>query len=244
MAHMGRAFVAAAGFALAGGSAADPGACVHVAPVPDRFGRLLLLCVEPLDHTPRGRELAEVAQRTIQEHFSAAPGSGDDALVAAFAAANAAVLAENQPAAGARGNRRICVGATAIAIDGRAIAVAQAPPSQAILVQDGRVYAFPDLASWRGDFAPEDPEPESHPLGFAEDVVPRLYISEAAPETSSPSARRPSDGCWGGTSLPSSISSAARSSPVTSRAPSTGWSALLRPMTFGTPSPSSSPWLA
>ena len=101
--------------------------------------------------------------------------------MAAFAAANAAILAENRPFAGARGNRRICVGATAIAIDGRAIAVAQAPPSQAILVQDGQVYAFPDLASWRGDYAPEEPEPEAHPLGFAEDTAPRLYVSAAAP---------------------------------------------------------------
>src|SRR5918997_4888726 len=178
---MGRASVTAVGFALAGGSAADTAGVAHVAPVPDRYGRVLLACVEPLECSPRGAELATVALRAIRDTFAATPGSCATALGAAFAAANAAVMAENRPLATGRWERRICVGATGIALAGREIVVAQAPPSQAIIVQDGQVYAFPDVASWRGDYAPETPVLEAHPLGFAEDEAPRFSHSEAAP---------------------------------------------------------------
>ena len=88
---------------------------------------------------------------------------------------------------------RIC-GATAVVLAGREIIVAQAAPSQAILVQDGQVYAVPDVASWRGDYAPDTPAGESHPLGFSDEQTPRLYHSGRRPATSSCSAQR----VWGG----------------------------------------------
>jgi hypothetical protein len=178
---MRRASVVAAGFALAGGRAADPAGIVHVAPGPDRFGRILLACVEPLEPSPRGLELAAVALRAMRQAFAGSSGTAPDALVAAFAAANAAVIAENRPQATGRWERRICVGATGIALFGSDIIIAQALPSQAILVQDGQIYAFPDVASWRGDYQPDSPAMESHPLGFAEDAAPRFYHSESAP---------------------------------------------------------------
>ncbi len=178
---MRRAHVAAAGFALAGGSPADPGGVLSIAPLPDRSGRMFFACVEPLDPSPRGRELAAVALRVLRETFAVTRGDGTDALLAAFSAANSAVMAENRAVGAARGERRICIGATAIALVGREIIVAQAPPSQAILVQDGQVYAFPDLASWRGDYTAGDALPEAQPLGFGDDDTPRLYQSEAAP---------------------------------------------------------------
>ncbi len=178
---MGRTSVTVVGFALAGGSAADTAGVAYVAPVPDRFGRVLLACVEPVEFSPRGMELAAVALRAIRESFAATAGTSTEALVAAFAAANAAVMAENRPLATGRWERRICVGATTVALAGREIVVAQVSPSQAILVQDGQVYAFPDVASWRGDYAPESSVAESHPLGFSDEQTPRLYHSEAAP---------------------------------------------------------------
>jgi hypothetical protein len=178
---MGRASVVAAGFALAGRVAADPAGSVHIAPGPDRFGRILLASVEPLEFSARGMELAAVALRVMRDTFFGTPGSVADALTVAFAAANAAIVAENRPRAMGRSERRICVGATGIALAGREIVVAQAAPSQVILVQDGQVYPFPELASWRGDFQPDAPPIESHPLGFAEDATPRIYESEAAP---------------------------------------------------------------
>src|SRR5918998_1338665 len=178
---MGRASVTAVGFALSDGSAADTAGVASVAPVPDRFGRVLLACVEPIELSSRGMELAAVALRAIREPFAATAGTPAEALAAAFAAANAAVMAQNRPLATGSWERRICVGATAVALAGREIVVAQASPSQAILVQDGQVYAFPDVASWRGDYAPETAVAESHPLGFSDEQIPRLYHSEAAP---------------------------------------------------------------
>src|SRR5215218_4055664 len=178
---MGRASVTAVGFATAGGSAADTAGVASVSPVPDRFGRVLLVCVEPVEHSPRGMELAGIALRAIRDTFAATAGTSTEGLVAAFAAANAAVMAENRPLATGRWERRICVGTTAVALAGREIVVAQASPSQAILVQDGQVYAFPDIASWQGDYAPDTSLIESHPLGFRDEQAPRLYHSEAAP---------------------------------------------------------------
>src|SRR5918994_7221480 len=178
---MGRASLTAVGFALAGGLGADTAHVAHVVPVPDQFGRVLLACVEPIELSPRGMELAGVALRAIRETFAVTAGTPAEALVTAFAAANVAVMAENRPLATGRGEPRICVAATAVALAGREIVVAQASPSQAILVQDGQVYAFPDVASWRGDYAPDTSVAESHPLGFSDEQTPRLYHSEAAP---------------------------------------------------------------
>jgi hypothetical protein len=178
---MGRASVAAAGFAVAGGMAAETTGVVVVTPVPDRYGRVLLACVEPLELSARGMELAGVALRALREAFDATPGPGADALLTAFAAANSAVMAENRPLATGRWGRRISVGATAVALAGREIAVAQAAPSQAILIQDEQVYAFPDIASWRGDYVAETAVGETLPLGHGEDETPRLFLSQAAP---------------------------------------------------------------
>src|SRR5215204_3599383 len=178
---MGRASVTAIGFALAGGSAADTAGVASVAPGPDRFGRVLLACVEPVELSSRGMELAAVALRAIRETFAATAGTSTEALCAAFAAANATIMAQNRPLATGRWERRICVGATAVALAGREIVVAQASPSQAVLVQDGQVYAFPDIASWRGDYAPDGSVAESHPLGFSDEQTPRLFHSEAVP---------------------------------------------------------------
>ena len=178
---MARALVDAAGFAVAGGAEADSADLVFVAGLPDPFGRLLLAAVEPLDLSPRGRELAGVALRVMRETFATTPGSGADALLASFVAANAALLNENRALANGMATPKLCVGATGIAIAGREITVAQSPPSQAVLVQDGQVYAFPDVGSWRGDYVPETPAPPANPLGFAERELPLIYVSEAAP---------------------------------------------------------------
>src|SRR5436853_385385 len=104
---MRRPGVSAAGFAIAAGAAADPSTVVHLAPGPDRPGRVLLACVGPVDLLPRGMELAGVALRAMRETFHATPGPCAEALRAAFAAANAAVLAENRPLATGRWPRRI-----------------------------------------------------------------------------------------------------------------------------------------
>lgn len=177
---MSRASVDAAGFAFADGLAIDPSGVVHIVAAPDRHGRILLACVEPLDASPRAAELAARALHALRDTFHATAGPSVEALRTAFAVANASVVAENRAGVTGRRERRICVGATAVAIAGREIVVAQVPPSQAVLVQDGQVYGFPDVASWRGDFTLDGPGAETYPLGFAEDCLPRLYYSEAA----------------------------------------------------------------
>lgn len=178
---MRRPSVAAAGFALIDGLAVDPDGIVFIGRVPDRWGRLLLACVEPGEYSARGLELAAVALRALRQTFATTSGPASEALVAAFAAANDALLAENRVLTTGRWERRICVGATAVAFQGREVYVAQAAPSQAILIQDQRVYAFPDLASWRGDYVPEAIVPESLPLGLAEDPGTQIFQSDAAP---------------------------------------------------------------
>ncbi|MCA9877126.1 MAG: hypothetical protein KC442_05080, partial [Thermomicrobiales bacterium] len=176
---MRRPSVAAAGFALVDGQAAEPDGMVFVAPGPDRWGRLLLACVEPGEPSARGFELAAVALRTLRHAFATHPGAPTLALLNAFAAANQALLAENRVLTTGRWERRICVGATAAVLQGREVYVAQAAPSQAILIQDQRVYAFPDIASWRGDYTPDAIVPESLPLGLAEDPGTQVFASEA-----------------------------------------------------------------
>lgn len=179
---MRRSGVAVAGFAVADGLAADPGRFVHVAPAPDRAGRLLIACVEPGELSPRGLELADVALRAIRQSFSTADGDSSHALVTAMTTGNSAVLAENRPLSTGRWERRISVGATAIALTAREIVVAQCAPSQAILVQEGQVYAFPDVASWSGEYVQEAGAAEAgDPLGSSEEIYPHLFASQAAP---------------------------------------------------------------
>lgn len=179
---MRRSGVAVAGFALAEGLAADPGRFVHIAPAPDRAGRLLIACVDPSELTPRGLELADVALKAIRHAFSTAQGDTTQVLVAAMTNANSAVRAQNRPVSTGRWERRISVGATAIALAAREIVVAQCLPSQAFIVQDGQVYAFPDVASWRGEYVPEAGAADGGaPLGSSHYILPQLYLSQAAP---------------------------------------------------------------
>jgi hypothetical protein len=133
---MRRPSVAAAGFALIDGQAADPDGIVFIDQAPDRWGRLLLACVEPGEVSPRGLELAAVALRTLRQAFLATPGPAPEALLTAFTAANDLLLAENRVLTTGRWERRICVGASAVVLQGREVFVAQAVPSQAILIQD------------------------------------------------------------------------------------------------------------
>jgi hypothetical protein len=70
---------------------------------------------------------------------------------------------------------------TAIAVAGREAVIAQVPPSQTLVVQDGERYAFPDLASWRPDYVPPTDDPEPDPLGYRDGGRPSLYRTLMAP---------------------------------------------------------------
>jgi len=171
----------AVAFAVTAGQLADARTVVSVDQVPGPGGRRLLVSVEPLEPSPRGFELASLALSTIREAFAGAgnrsPGA---ALLHAFAEANATLINENRPIAGCRWERRVFVGATAIAIQGRTVTVAQVPATQALVIQERQLYAFPDLASWRSDYIPATDRPAPDPLGYREGIQPDLYQTIAA----------------------------------------------------------------
>ena len=173
------------GFAVAGGAPSDLAGLLHIQP-PSRRGfgrRRLFLSVEPLQPTDRGREVAGTAILALREGFAAA---GDQpvaaALAAAFAAANAAVREENRLRPSDGPDRRVFVGATAMVLEGRELTVAQVPPSQAAIVQDGQVYAFPDFSSWAPRFQPafERIGPDAEPLGRAEQATVDVFRTVAS----------------------------------------------------------------
>jgi hypothetical protein len=179
---MSRASLTAAAFAIVGGQPADARWFVHVDTYPDRSGRRLLVAVEPMESSPYGFELAGLALSAIREEFVAATTlPAPAALIRALGAANRTLLAESRPPVGGRWERRALVGTTAIAICGREATIAQVPPAQALVVQDRQRYAFPDLASWRPDYVPENDDPEPDPLGFREGGRPLLYRTLMAP---------------------------------------------------------------
>ncbi|MCC6315411.1 MAG: PQQ-like beta-propeller repeat protein [Thermomicrobiales bacterium] len=172
----------ASAFALAAGLPVDARMAIHVQERSGPSDARLIIAVEPMEPTARGRELAALALATIRDEFVAEAGQPPaTALLRAFAAANRALLAENRPLSGCRWERRVYVGATAVAVAGRETTIVQAPPTQAIVVQDRQFYAFPDLASWRADYVPDSDEPEPDPLGCCEAFRPSLFRTVAAP---------------------------------------------------------------
>ena len=183
---MDRPALSAVAFALAAGDPTDARAVVHVDAAPGPGGRRLLASVEPLEPSARGHEVAALALIALRAAFAAAADlPAEHALRRAFAAANAAVLAENRPLSAGRWDRRVYVGAVALALAGRDLTIAQVPASQAIIVQDGRCYAFPDLASWRCDYVPEVDRLvgacEPDPLGVRDTVRPDIARTVTAP---------------------------------------------------------------
>lgn len=173
------------GFAIAGGEPTDLGAVLHVQP-PTRRGygrRRLFVTVEPLEPTHRGREVAAAALVALREGFAAAADQPvAAALGRAFANANAAVREENRLRPNDGQERRVFVGATVVVLEGRELVVAQVPPTQAAIVQEGQVYAFPALTSWTSQYAPafERLGPDAEPLGRSEQTTVDIFRTLAA----------------------------------------------------------------
>lgn len=172
--------VEAIAFALSAGAAINAEALMYVDAGPDH-GRRLLACVEPLEPSERGLELAALALATLRETFAASHSLPPAAaLMKAFTAANAVLISENRPSAGCRWERRVYVGATGIVLAGREMIIAQVPPTVTMIVQDGHLYAFPELVSWRPDYLPATEESEPEPLGCREGTQPFLFRTTAA----------------------------------------------------------------
>lgn len=165
--------VSAVAYARYAGVVIDARSCIAVE---THRGATLLIVVEPVEHTPRGFELAGLALRTIRDHFSLTHGHAPGfALERAMQIANATLVGENRPLAGCRWERRVTVGATAVVIHDRDAYIAQYPPSQAVLIQGDRQYAFPELASWRSDWVPETDDLEPSAMGLDDAARPQCF---------------------------------------------------------------------
>lgn len=166
----------AVAFALTAGQPSDAQRLISVDTVAGPRGRRLLASVEPLEPSARGFDLAALALDALKAAFAAASGLPPaDALARGLEAANDLLLTENQPNAGCRWDRRVFAGATAIAVEGRHLTIAQVPATQALIVQDRQLYSFPDLASWRSDYLPPTDALPVDPLGYRPTVVPTFY---------------------------------------------------------------------
>jgi hypothetical protein len=152
-----------------------------VVDVRDHLGRRLLACAEPVDATAAAEEVACGVLATLRRGFLAA---GDvplaDTLTQAFRRANREVC-ENNAWPIAEGRRRALIGVTAVAIAGNDLVAALAPPGQLVVVQNGCLYAFPDLASWEPTFEPSDGVSDAGPLGVSIAFTPRIYATVVAP---------------------------------------------------------------
>jgi hypothetical protein len=147
-------------------------------------GRKLYLAVEPVALTAEGLSVAADALEAIAKGFLAAADEPlDAALRSGFAVANELVWKANQapsldyPAA----EGRILLGVTAVAVTGDAMLIVQAPPSQALLVQDNQLYALPALASWRSHTLTADADGLAASLGSHREVVLNPVSTTAAP---------------------------------------------------------------
>lgn len=177
--------VSAVAFALSEGEPADPRRRLFADALPRSshdHDRRLLVTVEPLEPSRRGMEVAASALTALRLAFEAATDEAVTlALVRAMAAADAAVDAENRSSPSEERDRRVMIGATAVVIEGMSMTVAQLPPSQAMLIQDGLAYGLPALASWSPAFVADGDETLAEPLGAGTGVAPLLYRTSLSP---------------------------------------------------------------
>jgi hypothetical protein len=137
-------------------------------------GRKLYLAVEPVAPTAEGLSVAADALDALASAFLVASDEPfDAALRSGFVAANEVVWKSNQAAALDRSaaEERILLGVTGVAVDGDAMLIVQAPPSQVLLVQDNQLYALPAFASWQSDTLTADMNGMAASLGSHREVV-------------------------------------------------------------------------
>ncbi|MGH2557887.1 MAG: hypothetical protein ACRDJH_02400, partial [Thermomicrobiales bacterium] len=138
-------------------------------------GRRLLAVTEPLAPTADGMRVAAEAIEALGDTFRTGEGTLATVLRASCESAHQRVRAANQPDGPQSLDERVFVGLTAVALDGEEMLIAQAPPGQAIVVQDRQVYAVPSLDSWGRTYDARAEDESARPLGTG--VQPALRIS-------------------------------------------------------------------
>ncbi|MDI3339135.1 MAG: hypothetical protein QJR03_01245 [Sphaerobacter sp.] len=146
---------------------------LSVAPADDlgvRGTRHVFAILEPVDDVPG----VEVAAREVLDlmHDELARRGGQSptaAILGAVEAANAWLCTANvdRPLA-----HRLRFGLTLILARDDDLYLAQVPPSQVLIGQEGELYAFPGLETWRGRRRLAE---EAQPLGLFPEIEPELY---------------------------------------------------------------------
>ena len=141
--------------------------------------RVLLALAEPVERTPGD---AMVAKAVIEGFREELDGCDPDAVIGAlqtvFAGLSRWLLAQNRANGG---RRKIFLGLTCVVGCGDDLFIAQVPPGQALIRQDGRLYAFPRLRSWLPTFQPSQTYELPNPLGLREVTEPHVYYSRIVP---------------------------------------------------------------
>jgi hypothetical protein len=141
----------------------------------DESARLLLALVEPVERAG-GDALA--AQVVIDDLRAAIDGRDPDDVIGtlhiAFASLSRWLLHENRLNSG---RRKIFLGLTCLVSCGDDLFIAQVPPGQALIRQDGQLFAFPWLRSWSPTFQPSRTYELPNPLGLREGTEPQVYYS-------------------------------------------------------------------
>jgi hypothetical protein len=135
------------------------------------------IVLEPTESSPQASAVAaEVADR-LRGYIDA-----NRALTATAAILNAVESVNHwllQANALRSPDRRAYFGFTCLMARGDEVYIAQAAPSQVLIGQEGEIYAFPGLETWRaGRLATE---PESTPLGMHTEIQPDLYHTRVEP---------------------------------------------------------------
>ncbi|MGN6561570.1 MAG: hypothetical protein ACTHMU_02815 [Thermomicrobiales bacterium] len=139
--------------------------------------RLHIIC-EPVAWSAQSEALIPAVIGLIQDTFARV--DADDpiaAIAAALEAANDAVFQQNLASAPAE---RVAFGVTCLVIRDADLIIAQTPPTQLIIAQNGTPVALPDLDSWREHEQTELDEAAG--LGLEPILTPALYRAALEPD--------------------------------------------------------------
>lgn len=175
-------FAAVAGergsFCLERGKGREGSPFLYVAGSGDDGGgraRLELALAEPVERAPGDVEAARAVIRAVSGAIDGCePDELLGALHTAFSDASGWLLGENR----ANGNwRKVFLGLTCVVRCCDDLFIAQVPPGQALIRQDGSLFAFPTLRSWSPAFQPSRTYDLPNPLGLREVTAPQAHYS-------------------------------------------------------------------
>jgi hypothetical protein len=139
--------------------------------------QVLLALADPVERAPGDAVAArEILEGLRGEIDGREPDDVIGALHTAYAGLSGWLLGQNRANAG---RRKIFLGLTCVVGCGDDLFIAQVPPGQALIRQDGRLYAFPRLRSWLPTFQPSRTYDLPNPLGLREVTEPQVHYSRA-----------------------------------------------------------------